>query len=156
MGVEGSGKTTIGKLLAEHLGWSFADADSFHSQENIAKMKQGIPLTDSDRAGWLAAIHEAALNWEAEGQNAIITCSALKNSYRELIQAGTKDLRFIYLKGSYELIAQRLSQRKDHFAKGNLLASQFADLEEPKDVITVDITPAPEVIAKEIRRQLGI
>src|SRR5258707_15540826 len=121
MGVEGSGKTTIGELLGQQLGWKFADADEFHSPENVAKMKQGIPLTDADGAGWLAAIHETALRWEAEGKNAIITCSALKESYRQQIEAGTKDLKFVYLKGSYELIARRLSERKGHFAKGKLL-----------------------------------
>jgi gluconokinase len=156
MGVEGSGKTTIGQLLAQQLGWKFADADEFHSSANVEKMQQGIPLTDADRAGWLTAIHDAAVRWETEGMNAVITCSALKNSYRQQIEAGTKNLKFVYLRGSYELIAKRLSERKGHFAKGNLLASQFATLEEPKNVLTVDITPAPEVIVQEIRKQLGL
>jgi gluconokinase len=156
MGVEGSGKTTIGSLLAQQLGWEFVDGDIFHPPANVEKMKQGIPLDDADRAAWLAGIHEAVLRWEAEAKNVVLACSALKEIYRQEIAAGTNDLRFVYLKGSYELITRRLQERRGHFAGGNLLASQFAALEEPKNVVTVDIRPGPEAIVRRIRGKLGV
>jgi gluconokinase len=154
MGVEGSGKTTIGRLLAERLGWEFVDGDVFHSAANVEKMKQGIPLDDADRAGWLSAIHHAIEQWKSQEKNVVLACSALKRSYREQIGEGPV-VKFVYLKGSYELIAERLRQRKGHFAGGQLLASQFATLQEPEDAITVDVSRPPEEIVGEIRRQLG-
>jgi gluconokinase len=154
MGVEGSGKTTIGRLLAQHLGWEFVDGDIFHSAANVEKMKRGIALDDADRASWLSAIHEAIGEWTAQGRNVVLACSALKRSYREMIGMGP-DVKFVYLKGSYELIAERLRQRHGHFATDKLLASQFATLEEPEDAITVDVSGTPEEIVGEIRRQLG-
>jgi gluconokinase len=154
MGVEGSGKTTIGRLLAEQLGWEFVDGDIFHSPANVAKMKQGIPLDDPDRASWLSAIHDAVQEWKAQGRNVVLACSALKQSYRERIGIAP-EVKFVYLKGSYEVIAERLQQRKEHFANSGLLASQFATLEEPTEAIRVDVSGTPEEIVREIRRQLG-
>ncbi len=155
MGVTGSGKTTIGSMLAAHLGWHFADADDFHSAANKAKMHQGIPLTDADRLPWLAAIHDQIAKWVAVKQNVVLACSALKQSYRQLLWNGP-EVQFAYLKGSYELIAERIRARKGHFADEHILAGQFAALEEPSDAVVVDIRPAPEEIVDEIRRRLGL
>ncbi|HET8925618.1 MAG TPA: gluconokinase [Candidatus Acidoferrum sp.] len=155
MGVEGSGKTTIGKLLAAQLGWEFADADSFHPPANIEKMSRGIPLTDSDRIPWLNSIREAMLQWQAQGRNVVLGCSALKQSYRERLMI-SPDLKLVYLKGSYELLRERLHARKGHYAGEQLLASQFATLEEPTDAITVDVAPPPTEIVSEIRKRLDL
>src|SRR5579864_8849638 len=115
MGVTGSGKTTVGQLLAARLGYLFADADDFHSAANKDKMHKGIPLTDADRQPWLAAMHQQIAKWIASKQNAVLACSALKNDYRRQLWTGPEG-QFVYLRGSYELIAQRLRQRKGHFA----------------------------------------
>jgi gluconokinase len=155
MGVTGSGKTTIGTLLADRLGWKFADADEFHSAANKAKMHAGIPLTDADRLPWLAAIHEQIAKWIAAAQNAVLACSALKESYRQMLWTGP-EARFVYLKGSYDLIAERLRIRKGHFADEHILAGQFADLEEPGDALTVDIHPTSEKIVDEICQKLKL
>jgi gluconokinase len=155
MGVTGSGKTTIGSMLAERLGFAFADADDFHSAANKEKMHKGIPLTDADRQPWLAAMHDQIAKWIASNQNAVLACSALKNSYRRQLWEGP-EAQFVYLRGSYELIAERLRQRKGHFADEHILAGQFADLEEPPDAISVDIAPPPEKIVAEISRRLKL
>lgn len=155
MGVTGAGKTTIGVLLAQRLGWEFVDADSFHSPANVEKIRQGIALDDADRAPWLRAMRKAMEGWVATGKSVVLACSALKQSYRdELFIAG--QMRFVYLKGSYELIAQRLRQRHGHFASETILASQFAALEEPDDAITVEIDHTEEEIVADIVRQLGV
>ncbi len=154
MGVTGSGKTTIGILLAQRVGWEFVDADSFHSSANKEKIRQGIALDDADRAPWLRALRDAMEGWVAEHKNVVLACSALKRSYRdELCVAGKS--KFVYLKGSYDLIYQRLRQRHGHFASESILASQFAALEEPDDAITVDIDHPGDEIVDEIVRQLG-
>ncbi len=153
MGVTGSGKTTIGNLLAARLAWRFADADDFHSPANKEKMHKGIPLSDADRLPWLAAIHEQIAKWVTAKQNVVLACSALKQSYRQLLWNGP-ELKFVYLKGSYELIAERLRARKGHFADEHILAGQFRDLEEPNDAVTVDIGASPEQIVDEICRRL--
>lgn len=155
MGPTGSGKTTIGSLLAQRLGWDFVDADDFHSAANKAKMHQGIPLTDADRLPWLAAIHDQIAKWITLKQDVVLACSALKQSYRQLLWNGT-EVEFVYLKGSYDLIVERLRARRGHFADEHILAGQFADLEEPTDAITVDIHPSPEEIVDEICRRLDL
>jgi len=155
MGVTGAGKTTVGTLLARQLGWQFADADDFHTPANKEKMSRGIALTDADRGPWLEAIHEAMLRWEASGQNAVLACSALKQDYRDRLSEGV-DVKFVYLRGTAELILKRLGHRKGHYATGDLVASQFAALEEPKDSYIVDIASSPETQVEEIRRQLKL
>jgi gluconokinase len=158
MGPAGSGKTTLGKLLAAQLSWEFADGDDFHPPANIAKMSQGIPLTDEDRLPWLRSIREAILQWQAQGKNAVIACSALKRSYRELLGIGpnANDIRLVYLKGSYDLLLERLHSRKGHYMKERMLASQLADLEEPEDALTMDASRPPEEIVSEIRKELSV
>jgi gluconokinase len=153
MGVTGAGKTTIGTLLAQRLGWEFVDADSFHSPANVEKIRRGIALDDADRAPWLGAIRHAMENWVAARENVVLACSALKKSYRdELFIEGRT--RFVYLKGSFDLIAQRLRERHGHFASETILASQFAALEEPDDAITVEIDHTQDEIVTNIIRQL--
>ena len=155
MGTTASGKTTIGSLLAKRLGWEFVDADDFHPPANVEKMRHGIPLTDADREPWLKALHDKIVEWITEARNVVLACSALKQSYRDELSAGP-DVKFVYLKGSYELFSRRVLARKGHFAKQDLLASQFATLEEPTDAITVDAAPSPEQIVSEVRRHLGL
>ena len=155
MGPAGSGKTTVGKLLAAQLKGEFADADNFHSPANIEKMTHGIPLHDEDRIPWLHSIREAMLQWQAQGRNVVLACSALKRSYRELLQINS-DVKLVYLKGSYELLRERLHSRKGHYAGEQILAGQLADLEEPTDAITIDAAQSPEQIVAEIREQLAL
>ena len=155
MGVTGAGKTTIGRLLAQQLGWKFADADDFHAATNKEKMAKGIGLTDADRKPWLHAIHNAMAQWEKDGQSAVLACSALKHSYRKILRQDI-EVRFVYLQGSAKLILERLQMRKGHYATGDLVASQFAALEEPRDAYVVDIGPDPETIVKEIRSRLKL
>jgi gluconokinase len=153
MGVVGVGKTTIGTLLAQRLGWEFADADSFHSAENVEKIRRGIPLTDTDREPWLKALREAIFRWIAEKHSVVLACSALKQSYRDQLVVGT-EVKVVYLKGSYEVIYQQLRARHGHFATEQILASQFATLEEPQQAITVNVNRAPEEIVEQIGTQL--
>jgi gluconokinase len=155
MGVTGAGKTTIGRLLAQQLGWEFTDADSFHSPANVERIRQGIPLDDADRAPWLKSLRQAMEQWVAEGRNMVLACSALKKSYRHELYLGS-EVKFVYLKGSYDLIYQRLRARHGHFASEKILASQFAALEEPDDAVTVEIDQPAEAIVAEIRRGLGL
>jgi gluconokinase len=155
MGVTGSGKTTVGSLLAKQLGWEFRDADQFHTPANIEKMSHGIPLNDADRAPWLAAMHDSIVNWLASGENVVLACSALKRSYREELCVDPR-VKIIYLKGSFELISERVRERQGHYAKADLVSSQFADLEEPDDAITLDVSHTPEEIVAEARKRLGL
>jgi gluconokinase len=131
------------------------DGDSFHSPANIEKMAHGIPLDDNDRAPWLNAIRNAMLQWDAQRRNVVLACSALKRSYREQLQINSA-VKLVYLKGSYELLRQRLHSRHGHYATEQLLASQFADLEEPADAITIDVSRLPEEIVVKIRKQLAL
>ena len=155
MGPAGSGKTTVGELLASQLGWEFADGDSFHSPANIEKMAHGIPLDDSDRIPWLNSIRDAMVQWETQRRNVVLACSALKKNYRKLLQS-CPDEKLVYLKGSYDLLLQRLHSRRGHYATEQLLASQFADLEEPTDAITVDVSRSPEEIVAQICKELSL
>lgn len=155
MGVTGAGKTTIGELFAAQLGWEFVDADSFHSALNKEKIHQGIALTDADRAPWLQSMRDAITRWIADKQNVALACSALKSTYRQEL-AVNADVKFVYLKGSYQLIAKRLQARHGHYASESILASQFSTLEEPEDAVVVDIDQAPEEIVMEIRLKLGL
>lgn len=154
MGTTGSGKTTVGRLLASRLGWEFADADDFHPPANIAKMRQGLPLDDADRAPWLKILHDKILEWNAEAHNVVLACSALKQSYRDELLVGPV-VKLVYLKGSYELFSRRIQSRHGHFAKVAILEGQFRDLEEPADAITVDAALSPEEIVTQICKQLG-
>lgn len=156
IGVSGSGKTTIGQLLAKKLNWDFSDADSFHSKANIEKMSHGIPLNDTDRAPWLQVMREAIDRWLQENKNVVLACSALKASYRQTLLPNQEGLRVVYLKGSYELFAKRLETRKNHYMKQNMLQSQCKTLEEPKpeEAIVVDAAQTPEEIVQEICKRL--
>jgi gluconokinase len=155
MGVVGAGKTTVGSLLAEQLGWEFADADDFHPSSNVEKIRHGIALSDADRRPWLETLREAIARWSAEGHNVVLACSALKRSYRRELEVGPQ-VRFVYLKGSSDLIAERLRERQGHFAGQQILASQFADLEEPETAVTAEIAATPQQIVAEIREKLGL
>jgi gluconokinase len=155
MGVTGSGKTTVGKLLAQRLGWLFLDADAFHPAENIEKMKHGVPLTDQDREPWLVAIHAELLECAAKNQDAVLACSALKQSYRETLAAGV-ELRICYLKGTYREMAARLQSRTGHFAGEGILAGQFADLEEPRDALVLRVSETSEEIVGDVLRKLKL
>lgn len=156
MGVTGSGKTTVGTMLADELGWEFHDADSFHPEANVKKMSAGQPLTDEDRLPWLQALSDLIQASHERNRNIVLACSALKHRYRKILRNGLTDVKFVYLRGTTDLIAERLSSRKNHFMNPNLLASQFATLEEPKDAIYMDITPQPEIIVSSIRKELGL
>jgi gluconokinase len=155
MGVAGSGKTTVGSLLARELHWEFADGDDFHSPENIAKMRAGIPLTDADRAPWLEALRGLVAGRIAKAENAVLACSALKRSYRDVLQI-SEQVRFVYLKGDSNVFAQRLLERHDHYMKVQMLDSQLRTLEPPMNAIVVDANAPPENIAREIRRQFDL
>jgi gluconokinase len=155
MGVVGAGKTTVGRLLAEQLGWEFADADDFHPPANVGKIRRGISLDDDDRRPWLGRLRAAIIGWITDKRNVVLACSALKLSYRRKLEVGP-EVRFVYLKGNAELIAERLRSRQGHFAGEQILASQFADLEEPEAAITVEIAATPQQIVAEIREKLGL
>lgn len=155
MGVVGSGKTTIGRLLAQEPGWEFADADDFHSPSNIEKIRRGIPLNDEDREPWLNQLHQAITGWLSQDRNVVLACSALKRKYRQKLEAGP-EVRFVYLNGTAPLIAARLRARQGHFADEKILASQLADLEEPESALTVDIAETPAHIVDKIRKALAL
>jgi len=155
MGVTGSGKSTIGKLVAERLAWVFLEADEFHSTENIAKMQNGIPLTDADRLPWLDAIHARLVALHAEGKDVVLACSALKESYRQRL-AKNLPIELVYLNGSPVFIGRRLRERHDHFAGTPILAGQFADLEEPREAFTVPAELPPEDIVRKILQRFSL
>ena len=153
MGVAGSGKTTVGGVLARKLGWSFYDADDFHPKENKEKINRGISLTDEDRLPWLLTIRDLI---RGLNEPAVIACSALKETYREVLKESGGDIRFIYLAGSAELIKDRLRERKGHFAGVPILESQLGALEEPEDALREDIRQDPESIAEDIIGKLNL
>jgi gluconokinase len=149
MGVAGSGKTTVGTMVADAMHCRFLEGDSLHSAANVDKMSHGIPLTDTDRAPWLAAIHARMLDSFRRGECLVVGCSALKQSYRTVL-AGGIPITWIYLKGSAALIRLRLQHRTGHYMKANMLASQFEALEEPSDALVVDVSRPPAAIVEQI------
>jgi gluconokinase len=157
MGVTGTGKTTIGKLLSSQTGWQFAEGDDYHSEANKAKMHAGIPLNDEDRAPWLASLHEMLLGWYREGRSGILACSALKQTYRDTLAEGIAHnaYRFVLLQVSREHIAERLSKRANHYMNPGLLDSQFAILEMPSDALQVSAEGTPEETVGLIIKELG-
>ena len=155
MGVAGSGKTTIGSLLAKELDWSFYDADDFHSESNRIKMSQGIALTDEDRADWLASLRKLIEENLQENKSAVLACSALKNTYRSKLQVN-EHVKFVYLQGSYEQIKTRLQNRPGHFMSAGMLDSQFEILEEPENALIVYITNSPQDILTIIRKGFNL
>src|SRR5271156_5860608 len=155
MGVTGAGKTTIGRGLAARLGWEFHDGDELHTEASKRKMHRGIALDDADRAPWLAALRKLIQSRLTEGRNGVVACSALKQAYRDAIVVDPKSVRGVYLKGSKEVIAERLCNRTGHFMNPDLLQSQFDTLEEPGDAIVVDAAAAPEAIVDEIKLRLA-
>jgi carbohydrate kinase (thermoresistant glucokinase family) len=157
MGVSGCGKSTVGKLLAQQLGGRYEEGDSFHPESNVEKMRAGHPLTDEDRGPWLEAIATEIDRIRAEGAHIVLGCSALKRRYRDVIAGGRADVRIVYLKGSRELIGERIARRKHHYMPASLLDSQFAALEEPtpdEHAITVSVAPEPEEIVADILSKL--
>jgi gluconokinase len=152
MGVTGSGKTTIGKLLAAETGWRFADADDFHSEANKAKMHAGIPLTDQDRQPWLATLHQLLLGWYEGGTSGILGCSALRASYRDILtpQIPPLNIRFILLEVSRSVLEDRLRSRKNHYMSPELLQSQLDTLEVTPDLTRVNAEGSPAKIVQEI------
>ena len=157
-GVSGAGKTTIGRLLAEQLGWRFYEADDFHPRANIEKMRSGHPLTDEERWPWLERLREQMTRSLAANENAVLACSALKRAYRERLRV-SNDVRFVYLRGDYALIDKQLRDRRGHFMNPGLLRSQFADLEEPapdEGMVTIELGRSPQRLVEEIKARLGL
>jgi gluconokinase len=148
--VSGSGKTTVGELLAEKLGAEFAEGDSYHPPANIEKMRRGVALDDADRRPWLEALSAEIDRWLAAGKTVVLACSALKQSYRDVLAKDRPEVRFVFLKGDEALIRARLARRKGHYMPASLLASQIATLEEPEGAITVDVAATPETIVRQI------
>ena len=158
MGVTGTGKTTVGRLLAAKIGWAFAEGDDFHSSQNVAKMHAGTPLTDEDRAPWLASLHQQIMEWHHQQVSAVLTCSALKQKYRDTLSEGLapSQLRFIVLEAPKALLEDRLSHRVGHFMNPLLLDSQLNILEDPKDALHVCVDSSPDVAVDRIMKELGL
>jgi len=155
MGVTGSGKTTVGKLLASDLGWGYFDADDFHPPANVEKMKIGVPLNDADRTPWLETLRNLIRSCLDQTENAVLACSALKESYRGFLLID-ESVKLIHLKGDYGLIQERLNKRRGHYMNPKLLDSQFDTLEEPGGDVEIDFSSSPEEIVKIIKRRLGL
>ena len=156
MGVSGCGKSTVGRMLAEQLGWPMYDGDDYQPKGNVAKMAQGMPLNDRDRRPWLLAIHDLLVGIKAKRGYAVVACSALKQDYRDLLLDGMEGIRLVYLKGEYAFLEERLKRRQGHFFKASLLGSQFEILEEPEDAVIVNADNPPEAIIAGIRESLGL
>jgi gluconokinase len=157
-GVSGAGKTTIGKLLADEVGWRLYEADDFHSPANIEKMRSGVPLTDQDRWPWLENLRKLIKQRVEARENAVLACSALKRAYRERLRF-SEEVKFVFLRGDYALIENQLRRRRGHFMNPALLRSQFADLEEPgadEDVLTIELGRTPHELVKEIKTKLQL
>jgi gluconokinase len=155
MGVTGSGKTTVGRLFAENVGWKYFDADDFHSAANIEKMKRGIALNDADRKSWLESLREVIRDCLERNEPAVLACSALKESYRRILLVDER-VKLVYLKGDHDLIKQRLNKRRQHYMNPKLLDSQLQTLEQPADALSVDVSLPPCEIVRTIRECLGI
>ena len=155
MGVSGSGKTTVGKLLSAKTGIPFFDGDDLHSETNKKKMEAGHPLNDEDRKDWLQQINFLAIE-QQRAAGAIIACSALKEKYRDILNEGVHKPYFVFLDGSFELIQERMKKRKEHFMPADLLSSQFEILETPDDALTIDISKSPEEIVAVIQKKLQL
>jgi gluconokinase len=157
MGVTGSGKTTVGERLAAELGWPFHEGDRYHSASSIAKMRRGVSLTDEDRRPWLDQIHVVMRRHVDRREHAVVACSALKRAYRDTLRGDLRGVRFVYLKGSRELLARRLAARTDHFMDPALLDRQIATLEEPSDAaVTIDVAEPVAETVETIRKALGV
>ncbi|MBC3760230.1 gluconokinase [Quadrisphaera oryzae] len=159
MGVSGSGKTTVAQLLAQDLGWTFAEADDFHPPANVAKMESGHPLTDEDRWPWLRSLRDWADERAEAGEDAVVTCSALKRSYRDLLRGSRARVRFVHLDGPPELLAQRIGGRTGHFMPSSLLGSQLEALEPlgaDEDGAVVSIDATPQECARAAAEALGL
>ena len=156
MGVSGVGKTTVGQILAARTGWRLHDADEFHSAASIEKMRNGIALDDADRWPWLDRMNAMLVDKQARDESVLLACSALKQSYRQRLAQGDLQLHWVYLKGGFDLIRQRLEARKNHYMKAGLLESQFAALEEPSDAIIADVAADPDSIADFVLTQLQV
>jgi gluconokinase len=154
MGVSGCGKSSVGKSLAQSLGWDFYDADNFHPPENVAKMASGIPLDDSDRAPWLASLNELISSSLRANKPGVLACSALKERYRQQLMDGNNGVQIVYLKGSYDLIWSRMEKRTDHYMKPHMLKSQFDTLEEPTNALTIDISMSMQDIVQKILKHM--
>jgi gluconokinase len=157
MGVTGTGKSTVGKLLAKQMGWTFVEGDDFHPPANVEKMRRGLPLDDDDRRPWLDAIRHRLEQAAARSENVVLACSALKHSYQHYLAGfAPAAVHFVYLFGSEALLRDRLAHRTGHFMNPALLKSQFETLEPPDDAVRVEVGPPPEALVAEIRRQLGL
>ena len=156
MGVSGSGKSTVGKMLAERLGWPFYDGDDFHPKSNIDKMSQGLPLNDHDRRPWLLAIHDLLIGITAGKGRAVVVGSVLKQDYRDRVVEGMEGIKLVYLKGEYAILEERLKRRQGHPFKAALLGSQFEILEEPAEALVVRVDTSPESIVNRIVKELGL
>jgi len=156
MGAAGAGKTTIGRALAAELGWRFFDADDYHPSANVAKMRAAQPLTDADRAPWIATLASIVGRAIDRREHTVLACSALKMRYRLALADDHRSIRFVYLKASETLLRERLQNRPEHFMPSALVASQLRDLEEPADALTVDASRRPEEVLDEIRHEFGV
>jgi len=155
MGVTASGKSTVGELLSRELGWKFLEGDNLHSPENIEKLRQGKPLTDEDRKPWLEAIRGAIHAAIDRSENVVVTCSALKETYRRMLRI-SEEVIFIYLKATIPLVQERLKRRVGHFMNPNLIQSQFDTLEQPKEALEIDAGLTPAEIVDVIRNRLSV
>lgn len=156
VGPMGCGKTTIGKLLAGELSWPFYDGDDFHPEANVEKMRAGIALTDEDRKAWLEHLYDHIQQWLKAGRSSILACSALKQTYRDMLGVNQSTVKTVYLKGSYPLLRERVESRQHPYMNKDLLKSQLDTMEEPKDGLTMDISETPEIIVGKIIGSLGL
>ena len=156
MGVSGCGKTTVGQLFADKVGWAFEEGDRWHPPRNVEKMRTGTPLVDEDRWPWLDALSRAIGDWITADRRTVLACSALKQAYRDRLERGRSNIAFAWLKGSPELIADRIARRRHAYMPPALLPSQFATLEEPQGVAVLDIALPPEQLVDTLRRALGV